>query len=406
MIRFAQATLVAGVFVLSTARAAMAQESMPRITFAGIGLVSFNMNGDNQIENGNVKNLDLGTVNDFSDSFLLLRLDRQLYEKDRAGFMVGFLFPDARNDLGQVFYNQVNVFYNSRRFGGLLGRSRLRNFVVEFPTLREEDLLDYGFAANPFINSENSELTRYGNVFRGEAFLLSNRLTLSGQVLNWSVTDEVGTLVDDFDVNGVSGSLIYRLPDALRYSGTIREAGIAFFGQNIDAAGQNWMSTVSAGVAVNLTRHPLRSAEFRGQVIYNFGVDDLATTDPLLGTLAAPRGRARSEYVALVGSIRFLSRPSQLDRFQAALTFAYKDFSDQSASQFAVIPNVFFRVGEGVDLGVQYQFEQFSGELARLRGLRRQQSIKLTLAFQFQAMFNNYFGDRDDILNIEHGYIP
>ncbi|MFQ5705333.1 MAG: hypothetical protein ACE5HT_15105 [Gemmatimonadales bacterium] len=406
MIRFTKAALVAGVCSLGVVRAAIAQESMPRITFAGTGLVSFNMNGDNNIENGNVKNLDLGTVNDFSDSFILLRLDRQLYKKDRAGFMVGFLFPDARNDLGQVFYNQVNVFYNSRRFGGLLGRSRLRNFVVEFPTLREEDLLDYGFVANPFINSENSELTRYGNVFRGDAFLLSNRLTLSGQVLNWSVTDETGKLADNFDVNGVSGSLIYRLPDALRYSGTVREAGIAVFGQNINAAGQNWMSTVSAGIAVNLTKDPLRNVEFRGQVIYNLGVDDLATSDTLLGTLAAPRGRARSQYLALAGSLRLLSRPAQLDRFQAALTVAYKDFSDDNASQFAVIPNVFFRVGEGVDLGVQYQFEQFSGDLARLRALRRQQSVKLTLAFRFQAMFNNYFGDRDDILNIEHGYIP
>jgi hypothetical protein len=379
-----------------------AQESLPRITLGGNGLVSFNVNSETPFGAGLTGDTDFGTVNDFSDSFLLIRLDRQLYEKDRAGMFVGFLFPDAQNDLGEVFYNQVNVFYNSQYFGGVLGRTRLYNFLLEFPTLREEDILEYAFVMNGFSNADNSEFNRYGNILRAQLFQLRSRLVFAGQVSNLMVTNEQGDEIDDFDVNTISGSVIYQLPEAIRYTGFVRHAGIQFSGQNVDLAEQKWMSAVLADLTLNLTRHPLKAFDFRAQGIYNLGVDELEQR----GTLATPRGRARSKSFAVVGSLRFLRRPYQLDRFQAAITGAYKTFPDQNASQFAIVPNVFFRLGQGVDLGIQYQYEQFDETLAELIGRKREQSVKFVLSFRFQTMFNNYFGERDDILNMEHGYIP
>ena len=207
------ASALRGALVLLLAGSAVrsyAQESLPRITLGGTGLVSFNINGETPFNAGVTGDTDFGTVNDFSDSFLLIRLDRQLYETSRAGMIIGFLFPDARNDLGDVFYNQVNVFYNSQHFGGILGRTRLSNFLVEFPTLREEDILEYAFVTNAFSNADNSEFSRYGNVLRASLFQMGSRLAIAGQVSNWTVTDEQGEEVDDFDVNDVSGSLVYR----------------------------------------------------------------------------------------------------------------------------------------------------------------------------------------------------
>jgi hypothetical protein len=385
--------------------AGRAQESLPRITLAGNGLVSFNVNGTTAFANGGTRATDFGTVNDFSDSFLLIRLDRQLYEKDRAGMVIGFLFPDAENDLGDVFYNQINVFYASQYFGVTLGRTRLFNFLLEFPTLREEDILEYGFVMNAFSNADNSEFSRYGNVFRLDVFQLNSRLVLSGQVSNWTVTDDRGVKVDDFDLNAFSGALVYRLPDAIRYTGFVRRVGLAIYGQDVDVPGQRWMTTVAAAAALNLTRHPLRNFELRVQGMYNQGVDD---PQDGLGPvrLASPRGRARSKYVVSSVSLRYLARPYQLDRFQAAITGAYKRYPDLDATQFAIVPNLFVRLGQGVDLGIQYQFEQFDDTLAQAIGRKREHSVKLTLSFRFQTMFNNYFGERDDILNMEHGYIP
>lgn len=394
---------------------ASAQESVPRLTFGGKGLVSFDVNGTTSFAGDQAGETDFGTVNNFSDSFLLVRLDRQLYDKDRAGMVVGFLFPDAESGLGQVFYNQVHLFYDSEHFAGKLGRTRLSNWVLEFPTLREEDLIEYGVVGNGFSNAENSEFSRYGNVLRAELFQMSSRLVLAGQVSNWKETDAEGEELDRFDVNTVSASLTYRLPGAVRYEGFVRRAGLELVSQNLDAAGRSWMHSLVGGTALNLSRNPLRNVELRAQAIYNFGVDPgdgvlvfdpSGDPGPTPVTLADRVGRARSESLSAVASLRYLSRPYQLDRFQAAVTAAYKEFVHRDGSQFAVVPNVFFRLGQGVDLGFQYRFEQLDDALAGALGRKRDHSVQLTLSFGFQMTFNDYFGERDDILNMEHGYIP
>lgn len=386
------------------APAARAQESSARITVGGTGLVSLNLTRTTDF-GADPQNADQGVRPDFSDSFLLFRLDRQLYTTHRAGMVIGLLFPDADTGLGDVFYNQVNVFYGTRAFRGTLGRTRLENFVLEFPTLREEDLLEYAFVLNGFSNADNSEFSRYGNVVRAEWFGAGGRLSARGQAANWTVTDSEGERQDDFDINAASGFLGYRLPEAVRYSGFIRDAGIGFNSQKVDLPGQEWLHAVSAGLALNLSRHPLRNIELRGQLIYNRGIDGVAGLLSPAGDLGTPNGRALSESTAIVASLRYLRRPYQLDRFQAAATVAYKTFRGTDASQLAVVPNVFFRLGQGVDVGLQYQYEDFSGSLAEALGRRRSHSLKFLFVFSFQSVFNDYFGDRDDILNLEHGYI-
>lgn len=411
----AAALLWVVVALLAVPAASLAQESMPRLTVGGRGLVSFDVNGTAPFAGGETASTDFGTVNNFSDSFLLIRVDRQLYEKDRAGVVMGFLFPDAETELGDVFYNQVHVFYDSEHFGGKLGRTRLANSVLEFPTLREEDLTEYGVVLNGFSNAENSEFSRYGNVIRGELYRMSSRLVVAGQASNWKETDAAGEELDAFDVNAASASITYRLPEAIRYEGLVRRAGLELVSQNVDAPGRSWMHALVGGTALNLTRHPLRNVELRAQGIYNFGVDPDGgglvfdpAGDPAPGavTLADAVGRARSESFAVVTSLRFLRRPYQLDRFQAALTAGYKEFVGRDASQFTLVPNVFFQLGQGVDLGLQYRYEQFDDALAGALGRKRDHSVQLTLSFGFQMTFNDYFGERDDILNMEHGYIP
>jgi hypothetical protein len=398
--------VVLAVAVGASPTAGLAQASLPRITFGGTGLVSFNVDATTAFAAGAADNTSVGTVNDFSDSFLMLRLDRQLYEKQRAGMIVSFLFPDARAGLGDVFYNQVMVFYRSSVFDGMLGRSRLNNFLLEFPTLREEDLLEYSFVRNGFANADNSEFSRYGNVLRGQLFQFNGRFTLAAQATNWTVTDAAGTKLDDFEVNGLSATAAYHLPDAVRYTGALRFVGVQVASQNIDVANRAWIHSVLGAIALNVMRNPLANLEARIQAIYNFGVGTAGSGAPPVPGLGAVVGRAQAKSLSVTGSLRFLRRPYQLDRFQAAVTGAYKEFPDQSVSQFTIVPNAFYRLGQGVDVGLQYQFEQFSDALASVMGRKRSHSVKFTMAFRFQTMFNNYFGERDDILSLEHGYIP
>lgn len=405
---------LAGLLVAGVASPLVGQQSVPRLTFAGTGFGSFNLNARTPFTSGASGDTDLSAVNDFSDSFLLVRLDRQLFERDRAGAVIGLLFPDAESDLGEVFFNQVQVFYNTKHFAGVLGRTRLSNFLLEFPVLREEDLLEYSFVNNAFSNSASSKFHRYGNVLRAELYELGSRVVVAGQAGSWTTTNPEGERLDDFDVNTLSGSVVYRLPESIRYQGIVRRAGVEVVSQNVNAPEQEWVTSVLGGVALNLTRNPIHTWEIRAQGIRNFGLDGAGEELPFGDggggqvpvTLSDPAGRARAESVALVGSLRFLSRPYQLERFQAAMTGAYKRFTDRGASQFALVPNAFLRLGQGVDVGLQYRFEQFDDTLAELVGRKRDQSVQLTLVFRWQMFFNNYFGERDDILSMEHGYIP
>lgn len=412
-LRLLPAVLAAAILLATSPGAVRAQESAPRLTFGGRGLVSFDVNGTAPWSAGETGDTEYGTVNNFSDSFLLLRLDQQLYEKDRAGLVTGFLFPDADADLGQVFFNQMNVFYDSQHFRVRAGRTRLSNFVLEFPTLREEDLLEYAYLTSGLSNAHNSYYSRYGNVLRGETYALGSRLVAAGQLANRTVTDMEGETLDDFGVNSGSASLVYRLPKMIRYQGVLRRAGVTWVTQQVEAPGQEWMHGLAAGAAVNLTRNPIHNVELRAQGTYSFGVEEPAVPvvdpdSPLPATapLSEPVGRARAESYGLVGSVRFLSRPYQLRRFQAAVTGAYREYPDRDASQFAVVPNVFVRLGQGVDLGLQYRFEQNDDALAAALGHKREHSVQATLSFGFQMMWNSYFGERDDILSMEHGYIP
>lgn len=397
----AVAVAVASAASLPATRMA-AQESRPRLTLGGRGLVSVNLDRTRGLApEGGTLTSESSTVSDFSDTFVLLRLDQLLYGNDRVGMVVGFLFPDADTDLGQVFYDQINVFYDARTYRVQLGRTRLGNFLVEFPTLREEDVLEYGYVLNAFSDAENSEFSRYGNVIRGELFRWNSRVILRAQAANWAVTDRTGKLLDQFDVNAAGASLTYRLPEALRYQGVVRDLSVGIQSQNLDEPGQAWIHSVMAAAAVNLSRHPLRSVTLTGQIVRNFGMDGVDAAE----LLTSPQGRARASSTALLGSLRVLLRPYQLDRLQAAVTAGYKAFDDIDASRFTVLPNLFFRLGQGVDLGIQYQYERLGGMMAQALGNRDRHSLKLTLALGFTSVFNDYFGERDDILNIEHGFI-
>ncbi len=370
------------------------QEVTPRLNLAGRGIVSFNGRRLAFPAGGT----DFSSLNDFSDSALLLRLDQQLYSGNRAGVVLGFQFPDVDSDLGQVFFHQVNVFYSSKNLDVRLGRSRLRSQLIEFPTLRDDDLVEFTYVANAFSNSENSEFQQFGNVFSIDFYQYNAKLVASAFAENLAKTDLSGKRLNEFEVNAWGASLLYRLPFGIRFAGVVQQAGVTFRSQFVDLPGRNWISSATAGLVLNLNRNPINHVELRAQTIYNFGMKGAG-----IGSLVA---RARERSWTAVGALRFLRNPYQVPRLQAAVTFAFQRFPEMEASQLSVVPNIFYRVGANVDVGLQYQFSRRSDLLAVAIGSKTEQTLKATLVYSFDLRFNDYFGDRDSILNMEHGYIP
>jgi hypothetical protein len=89
-----------------------------------------------------------------------------------------------------------------------------------------------------------------------------------------------------------------------------------------------------------------------------------------------------------------------------SLGFGYKTFPDLQNETLAMtlIANGFYRLGENLDIGVQYQFMDLKNDLLNLY-TQKEHSIKLSLVFSFEQFWNKYYDERDSLLNLEHGYL-
>ncbi len=91
--------------------------------------------------------------------------------------------------------------------------------------------------------------------------------------------------------------------------------------------------------------------------------------------------------------------------WRAALTAGYKDYRDADAGEWSLAPTVRYRLGDGVEFLPQYRYTDRSGDLARAVGYGEEHRIEAGLSFDFESVFNDYIGERDSILNLEHGYV-
>ncbi|HFB61684.1 MAG TPA: hypothetical protein ENJ69_01750, partial [Bacteroidetes bacterium] len=105
----------------------------PEIQLGARGVMSFNTD----ITGGQKAT----SVNDFSDTGLLLGFRQKLYNRFRGQLVIGLQFPDADSDLGQVFFHQTFLQVEDQKNVLKMGRSRVRSSLIEFPTLRDDDAL-------------------------------------------------------------------------------------------------------------------------------------------------------------------------------------------------------------------------------------------------------------------------
>ena len=329
---------------------------------------------------------DAETNINLADSSLLARFDKRMYSGGVAGAVVGF----TENEDAVVFH-QFNAFYWSRDYTVMIGRGRLRNTLLEMPLMRDDDLLDYTHVGNASSNEEFDQI--FGKQLAFD-FFLDQKIQRVGL---WAGTRRNGAspIYDNapggFDSFGAS--YVYEQPEDLRYVKRLRHAGLLIVGHKVETtAGDDWSFALIAGAEANLNIDPRHSWSLAGQAIVNQGVSGT----PVVVNLAA------SESTSLVLSLRFTGRPKLLTRYQAGLTFAHKDYADiNKGSQWSVVSNAFYRLGQGVDLLAQLSYTDYGDGL----GGGNDAVAQVGLAFSFDAMFNDTIGERDSILNLEHGYI-
>jgi len=365
------------------------REVMPRIQLGGrimasVDGVELDSNTDEE------SNLSL------ADSSLLVRFDKRMYRDGVAGATVGF----TENEDAVVFH-QLNGFYWNRNFAVNIGRGRLRNTLLELPLMRDDDLLDYTHVGNAASSDEFDQI--FGKQVSFDLFL-DQKIQRFGL---WAGARRTGAApafsVSQDTFNSAGFGYVYEQPEDLRYVKRLRHAGILLDAQEVEMAGGNdWSYAVIAGAEANLNIDPRHSWSLAGQAILNQGVSGVAAADVLHSASNAVASRAASESTSLVASLRFTGRPKLLTRYQAGLTFAYKDYADiNDGSQWSVVSSAFHRLGQGVDVLAQVSYTDYGDGL----GGGSDTVVQVGMAFSFDAMFNDTIGERDSILNLEHGYI-
>lgn len=328
------------------------------------------------------------------DSMLMMRFDKRMYENGVAGAVISFMEND-----GNVDFNQLNTFYWNEDFKARLGRTRLRNFIIEFPLIREDDdFITYTHVGNASSNDEFDQ--KYADLFSFDWFVDKKVQSLGA----WTGTLRNGegvTAPDGFDTYGVSYT--YEEPEPYQYLKTLRHAGIALDSQKVTLnTGDEWMNAYIAGIEFNLNNNPQSNWSMGFQAIINEGAGTITSADISYSNPNAVMNRARAKSNAFVTSIRYTDRPNLLTRWQTSVNLGYKDYSDvNDATQWSVAPNVVYRLGQGVDLLGQAVYTDYGSGL----GGGSDKTFQIGVAFSLEATYNDNIGKRDSILNLEHGYI-
>ena len=370
----------------------------PEIQLAARGVISFNTDFSSQTTTT--------TENDFSDSGLLLGFKQKLYNKLRAQLVIGFQFPDADSDLGQVFFHHTFIKVESKSDILTIGRTRVKSSLIEFPTLRDDDALYYTDALNPFSSGENSEENQYGNVLEG-VHIFNQRywLRIHGEHFTESPKPPAA-FETDFSINAIGLSFQYRVPETQLWNRPfLQQVGIGLNNFLTDRSGYSsvidrTLKVLSFSSVLNLKPDPVNFIDFRSQIIYNTGFDEIKqiTNYPEM---------TRTKSLAAFTSIRYLYRRLERPTCQLSASFGYKTFPGltNNSSQWQIVVSNFFRIGEKFDIAIQLQHQQFYGDLINIFS-KNQTSIQVGFVYSIDQSWNNQFDDRESLLNLEHGYIP
>jgi hypothetical protein len=369
---------------------------MPEINLGGRAVATAGYRSDDALAAGPESEGSL----DVADSSLLFGFSKYLFDSTRYGFgVVGFKLPEDGTDLrDDIYLHEAHAGVGGKRWEVKLGRSRLGNTLLAFPTLRDDDLLAFTHVGNGLANAEAEEYRQFGNLVEGR-YWVTPVVELDAALTARTETDLAGDKVSGEQFNGARLGIAYDVPEAIKFARGLRYAALRFDGQRVQDLGaglpKGRMNALIAAAALNLSDNPEATWNLDLQAIANAGVD--------VASLASEPARARAKSNAVVAALRYGHRPALQTRWQAAVTLAWKEYGDfADARAVAVVPSYGYRLGSGVELLAQYAYTKYDGALAQAVGLDATQQLQVGLLFSFDHTFNETVGERQGILNLEH----
>ncbi|MFV1983884.1 MAG: hypothetical protein ACC657_10135 [Thiohalomonadales bacterium] len=359
---------------------------MPRITVGGQVIAT----ADGYDYKKSAPDNKEGNINT-DNSALLLQFDKNLYgaESGVAGASIGF-----EEISGEIIFNEFNAFYWNKSITFRIGKTKLRNTIIKFPTLREKDLVDYSY-----VNTASSDADldqRYGSNIELDWYFDHANHSLGIWTGTRNNDANNATAPDGFDTRGFRYN--YNPSVNLRYLNRVRHAAILLDSQRVETTiGDDWMQSVIAGIEFNLNINPTSSWSMGLQAISSEGVNGAID-------LSSVSSRAKANSSAQVLSLQYTRRPHLITRWQVALILASKKYDDiTNAKNTSMIANFSYVLGQGFNLIAQINKTDYSNDI---NNGNDETIYQAGISFQFDAVFNNTIGERNSILNTEHGYIP
>jgi hypothetical protein len=306
---------------------------------------------------------------------------------------------------------RVRVFLAAPRFALTLGSMRLRNTLVRFPTVREEDLLAYTHILNGSLGLEADADQVFGQSLVLDGYLRPGfwRAAVFSERRTQTELTPGGVFTEDSSArpNTLGASLAYDVPESVQYEHVLRRVGILYDRQELERRDGNRaeINAVLLGAVTGLNDDPEFPWQVGLQVIHSTGLDDRDSEGRAIRA-ATPEELARETATASVLSVHYANRQYLQTRWQGAITVAHKNYPDLSqASQWSAAPAWYWRLSSGLDLVAQAIYTDYGPRLAEIYGFDRTLTVQIGIAMAVEAVFNDQVTDYDSILEREHGSV-
>jgi hypothetical protein len=335
-----------------------------------------------------------------SDSALLLGVSERLAAKGGIGsFVVGVTSTESnRAPSGtDAFLHQLYVNYQTNRLEGTIGRTDTGTRLIDFPTIRGDDLNEFVNVLDPFSDGNNVQEHRYTNQ---ATVMLHPSLRSSVNFHAQNLITSTSSTVGQGGINSYGIAYQYQELTALENLKKVPLWGGGFERRSLGNGEGGASNVVYGGIVYNIAPDPVDRIDLRVQDYYAFGNDTRAfntVTDTF---------RADGNTIAV--SLRYLHSPFGVPGYQVSLTAGYKTYDKVRASNtFGLALTGVKRLGSGFDLVLQYQYQnRQSAYASAYSGVKDEHSIQIGFTFNFNNTFNKHLGPRRSLLNLRHQYLP
>ena len=369
----------------------------PQIELAGTGIGTLQFSTPRfTLPNGSRSSTSRINV---SDSALLLGISERLFRKGIGSFVIGTTTTESEKAPSgtEFFIHQLYVNYQARTLEGTIGRTDTGTRLIDFPTIRGDELNEFVNVLNPFSSGANIEEHRYSN--QAAVTLNSNLrsfVNLHAQNLITSTPNTSGQAgINSFGIN-----YQYQELTELQALKKVPMWGLGYERQTIGRSEGGANNLFYGGIVYNIAPDPTDRVDLRLQDIYAFGNDTR--------TIANVNDTFRASSNTIAASLRWLHSPFGVPGYQVSLTAGYRSYDRvRNANTVALALTGVKRLGSGFDLVAQYIYQhRDTAYAAAYSGVKDEHSVQVGFVFNFNNTFNKHLGPRRSLLNMQHQYVP